>query len=436
MTAGLETKQLYICRACGLIYDEEKGDPDSGIAPGTRFEDIPDDWECPLCGVTKTDFEPFEPFEGPDVGEVLGFNGGVVVVGAGIAGWSVVRAIRSIDSTIPVLMITACSGDTYHKPQLSVAIGQDTDRASLVTTVGRDQAKEFGISLLADTFVIGIDSTTRRVRTTRGTYTYTACVIAAGARPFRPPALAGAALFTVNHIDDWERLSVMIANSVQTRAVVIGGGLIGCELAENLVSKCQSVTVIEKQDLPLSSLIPEKAGQRLLEHLTDIDVNFLGSSTVTHVVEGDGCSTVCLEDGTTLEADLIILATGLVTDQRIAKSADLRFNNGLIVDSKTLETSQKGIYALGDCIAFEGRPSRYVEPIIKQAKAIAHAILGKAAPYEHREPIVRVKTPKLPITIEGLVQPEAAWVTKVDTETLLVMEQADSSSKSKVSIGR
>ena len=56
--------------------------------------------------MTKTDFEPFEPFEAPDVGEVVGFNGGVVVVGAGIAGWSVVRAIRSIDATIPILMIT------------------------------------------------------------------------------------------------------------------------------------------------------------------------------------------------------------------------------------------------------------------------------------------------------------------------------------------
>ena len=163
--------------------------------------------------------------------------------------------------------------------------------------------------------MIGVDSATSRVRTTRGTYPYTACVIAAGARPFRPPALAGAALFTVNHIDDWERLSSTIASSVQTRAVVIGGGLIGCELAENLVSKCQSVTVIEKQDLPLGNLIPEKAGQRLLEHLNDIEVNFLGSSTITHVVNGDGCSTVCLETGTTLEADLIILATGLVTDR-------------------------------------------------------------------------------------------------------------------------
>ena len=51
------SSKQYICRACGLIYNEEDGDPDSGLKPGTRFEDIPDEWECPLCGVKKIDFE-------------------------------------------------------------------------------------------------------------------------------------------------------------------------------------------------------------------------------------------------------------------------------------------------------------------------------------------------------------------------------------------
>lgn len=50
----------YICIPCGWIYDPEVGDPDGGIAPGTAFEDIPDDWTCPLCGVTKDDFEEYE----------------------------------------------------------------------------------------------------------------------------------------------------------------------------------------------------------------------------------------------------------------------------------------------------------------------------------------------------------------------------------------
>lgn len=50
----------YRCNVCGYIYDEALGDPDSGIQPGTKFEDLPDDWTCPVCGVTKEDFEPAE----------------------------------------------------------------------------------------------------------------------------------------------------------------------------------------------------------------------------------------------------------------------------------------------------------------------------------------------------------------------------------------
>lgn len=50
----------YQCEVCGWIYDPEQGDSDGGIAPGTAFEDIPDDWSCPVCGVTKDDFSPLE----------------------------------------------------------------------------------------------------------------------------------------------------------------------------------------------------------------------------------------------------------------------------------------------------------------------------------------------------------------------------------------
>ena len=50
----------YVCDVCGHVYDPAEGDPDSGIAPGTPFEDLPDDWECPLCGVSKDQFYPME----------------------------------------------------------------------------------------------------------------------------------------------------------------------------------------------------------------------------------------------------------------------------------------------------------------------------------------------------------------------------------------
>jgi rubredoxin len=55
-----ETKQLWMCTSCGFIYDPDEGDPDGGVPPGTAFDDIPDDWFCPVCGARKSDFEPYE----------------------------------------------------------------------------------------------------------------------------------------------------------------------------------------------------------------------------------------------------------------------------------------------------------------------------------------------------------------------------------------
>lgn len=100
----------YICRACGLIYDEEAGDPDSGLAPGTRFEAIPDDWVCPLCGVTKADFDPYERVvvtAAAVAGQRLPVQGGVVIVGAGLAGWSVAEALRAALPETPITLVSA-----------------------------------------------------------------------------------------------------------------------------------------------------------------------------------------------------------------------------------------------------------------------------------------------------------------------------------------
>ncbi|PKM03577.1 MAG: rubredoxin, partial [Gammaproteobacteria bacterium HGW-Gammaproteobacteria-6] len=123
MSAITQAWRQFICRACGLIYDEALGDPDSGLAPGTRFEDIPDDWECPLCGVTKLDFEPYVMREAPAaVAMPVGpRETGIVVVGGGLAGWSVIEAIRAIDQSTPITLVSGCKGDLYHKPELSVA---------------------------------------------------------------------------------------------------------------------------------------------------------------------------------------------------------------------------------------------------------------------------------------------------------------------------
>src|SRR5262249_32664342 len=60
MTPPAQTAQLWVCTSCGFVYDPAEGDPDGGVPPGTAFEEIPDDWFCPVCGARKTDFEPYE----------------------------------------------------------------------------------------------------------------------------------------------------------------------------------------------------------------------------------------------------------------------------------------------------------------------------------------------------------------------------------------
>ena len=90
---------------------------------------------------------------------------------------------------------------------------------------------------------------------------------------------------------------------------------------------------------------------------------------------GDGKKVILLDNGTTIEYDQLIVATGLVTDNRLAIQAGIEFDNGIAVNPKNLQTSHENIYALGDCISIKGNPCRFVEPIQKQASSIASSIL-------------------------------------------------------------
>lgn len=124
--------QRYVCDACGFIYDEAEGDPDSGLMAGTRFEDIPDDWQCPLCGLTKSDLRllpdmPVAPVENKIIKPAntkmsRGSDDAIVIIGAGIGGWSVAEAVRKLDQQTPVLLVSACAGIIYPKPALSLSL--------------------------------------------------------------------------------------------------------------------------------------------------------------------------------------------------------------------------------------------------------------------------------------------------------------------------
>lgn len=410
----------FICHACGYIYDEAEGDPDSGLAAGTRFEDIPDDWACPLCGVTKTDFSAYEApsiealrasGSGAAVVASRGGSAGVVIVGGGKAGWQMAEALRAQDAALPITLVSACAADVYDKPLLSVAVARGLDPAGLVKESGVQAAARLGVRLLPQTHAVRICADTRTLRTTRGNLHYDQLVLAHGAQAALPPALPPTYVWRVNHLGAYQKLRTALGNveaSGPKDVLIVGAGLIGSELANDLALAGHRITLLDTQAEPLARWQSEHAGPQLLGAWKDLPIQFIGGVQVACVERSAGRSEgrdevrfcVTTTDGQKFVVDQVIAATGLATPSRLAQSAGLDWNQGIAVEAATLRTSNARIHALGDCITVQGQASRYIEPIARQVKTIVANICGgEPVPYEVRPAVVRVKTTSLPLTL-------------------------------------
>lgn len=426
MSVIFEAWKQFICRACGLIYDEELGDPDSGLAPGTRFEDIPDDWECPLCGVTKVDFEPFVQREAAPSCAPVGITQepGIVIVGAGLAGWAAVEAIRALDAQTPITLISACVGNLYHKPELSVALSRGMTADAMVRESANDAAMRLSVKLYTETFVVGLATGSHQLRTTRGTLKYSKLILAQGAKPILPPEFPPHLCWRVNDLAGWSGLQVQLGRKPQ-RVAIVGAGMIGCEMAEDFAKAGHKVTLIDRQSLPLGGLLPTQAAERLKTNQLKCGIDYIGDVQVKTITDlGAGVKSISTACGVVIEVDHIVTAIGLATESRLARTAGLEFERGIKVNPATLQTSAPDVFALGDCVSLDGMACRFIEPIAKQARAIAHVALGiPGDAYVHAQPIIRLKTRSLPIEIHGAPCQGGEWVVVEEDPNYLVMHQ-------------
>ncbi len=320
----------------------------------------------------------------------------IVVLGSGLAGYTLVRELRKLNGDIPITLVTRDSGDYYSKPTLSNAFAQKKEAANLVLTSARAMAEQQKFTLLSNTEVRAIRRDDKQLDTTSGAIEYENLVLAIGADPIRIPLQGDAEVFSVNDLSDYARFRDKL-NGAKSVAIM-GGGLIGCEFANDLALAGYKVSVIDPGPYPIASLLPEQAGRRLMEPLKDLGVTWhFGKAAERADATGQGY-TLTLTDQSTVSADIVLSAVGLRPRTQLAKDAGLSVSRGISVDER-LQSSDKSIFALGDCAEINGRTMPYVLPIMHAARALAKVLSGEVAKVTFPYMPVVVKTPAHPIAV-------------------------------------
>jgi len=385
-----DTYKKYICIICGLIYDEEKGLPDEGIAPGTRWEDVPEDWLCPDCGVGKTEFELV--VEENKTGVSNNNTPPITIIGSGLAGYTVARELRKLDKESPLRIISADDGGFYSKPMLSNAFIENKTPESLVITPATQMATQLNAEILTHTQVTQVDPQQHAVYVGEKRLEYSQLVLALGAKPIRLTFEGDAAdkVLSVNNLDDYTHFRAALQNA--KRISIMGAGLIGCEFANDLQPAGFSVTLIDPLKYPLGQMAPEKVGRTLQQALQDLGVSLYFEKAVKRIDSTDSGYRLTLTDDSVLETDVVLSAIGLRPHTELAAAAGLSVERGIVVD-RYLKTSAEDIYAVGDCIQIEGLVLPYVMPLMNAARAVAKSLTGQLTTVNYPAMPVAVKTP-------------------------------------------
>lgn len=425
-SAGAVAGKVYRqweCIVCGIVYDEAQGWPDDGINPGTRWEDVPEDWLCPDCGVGKADFEMLEVGQSfaavvqpQEVSQPVAagapalttFNvdnskAPVVIVGTGLAGYNLAREFRKLDKTTPLVFISRDDGNFYSKPQLSTGFAKQKSAQALVTASAENMALELQARIIIYADVTAIDSDNKTLTIERDlqkiqNITYSKLVLATGAECIQIPMQGSAAgeVYSVNDLMDYARFRTAALGC--KKVLVIGAGLIGSEYANDLVQAGFEVDVVDPMATPLASLLPPAAGELLQQRLTDAGVNFHFGTVVEQLNRKGQMIEATLKNGDTVEADLVLSAVGVKARVQLAELAGAETNRGIVTD-RTLQTSVNDIYSLGDCAEVDGHLLYYIAPLMAAARVLARTLNGEETEVHYGAMPVAVKTTLCPVVV-------------------------------------
>lgn len=320
----------------------------------------------------------------------------IIIIGGVAGGASTAARLRRLDETSEIIMFERGPYISYANCGLPYHIGNVIkERESLLLQSPEAMSQKYNIDVRVDSEVIKINREAKSVNV-RSTKTgeaysesYDVLIISTGSTPLKPPieGIDSPGIFTLWTVPDTDEIKDFINEKKPQNAVVIGGGFIGLEVAENLHNAGVNVTVAEAMDQILAPLDYEMA--RLVQNnMVSNNVNLILGDGVSKFKKEGNTVSITLASGRVLHADMVILSIGVRPNSMLAKDAGLELNQrgGIVVD-KYLKTSDPNIYALGDAIEVEEFINKgkamiaLAGPANKQGRICANNIYGAKEEY-------------------------------------------------------
>ena len=318
----------------------------------------------------------------------------LLVIGTGLAGYNLVKEFRKLDADRDVIMLTFDDGRQYSKPMLSTGFSKQKDDNGLAMNDAGAMAETLKVEIRTFQTITKIDAENKTVFVNEDAISYGDLVLALGASPINLPIKGNEFALHVNDLMDYQHFYQAVQG--KKRIAVIGAGLVGTEYAHDLASAGYAVDLIAPESQPLTNLIPQECGQALIPALEALGVTLHMEKTANEIIEQAHGFSVVLNDGTTLDCDVVLSAVGLRARTELAKEAGLKIDRAISVD-RLLKTSNDNIYALGDCAQVDGLHLLYVLPLMNSARALAKTLAGTVTKVTYPVMPVMVKTPSLPV---------------------------------------
>jgi len=352
----------------------------------------------------------------------------VVIIGNNVAGTFTAQNLRSLNDEVEIEVYTQEKYPYYTRVKLPELIPEKVTIDNLI--VFKEDwynAKRINLHLNNKVKKIDPNNKTIYIKDEFNPIVYDKLVLALGSMPNIPPFKNAVdmrdqkkGVFTLRSIDDALEIRDFIKKSAVGKAIIIGGGLLGLELAIQIKACNLETTVVEFFPRLLPRQLDEECAVMLKEEIESRGINVVLDAVTEEILGNGRVEGIKLKDGRKFDTDIVLIQAGISPTIDLAKEANIQTNRGIIVN-EFLETSEKDVYAVGDCIEYKNQIWGIIPACMEQSKIVAASLLGlKNVDYEGTTPKNTLKIVGLELTSIGIIDP-----TKEEGGAWEILKKAD-----------